>query len=135
MSVSSINASTGDWPVPSQPPPDPVARLTDASGNVSKDVFVSKRPQGVSEDEAAQLWNKIDTAGAGTISAASLREGLASNRPHSGPRSPPQAEAATSRITPLLSDSTVSSLLSELQQGSGGQDSNQGPPPPRESLA
>lgn len=137
MSVSPVNDNAGSRVSPLQAPPDPIARLTDAQGNVSKDAFVSNRPPGVSEAEAAELWGKIDTAGTGTISAATLREGLKANAPPNGQHAPPKAEAAAARTTPLLSESTVSSLVSELQRSFGGQDAGRGgpPPPPREPLA
>ncbi len=133
MSVSPVNDNAAPRLSPLQAPPDPIARLTDAQGNVSKDAFVSNRPPGVSEAEAAELWGKIDTAGTGTISAATLRDGLKAT----GQRPPPQAEAQNARTTPLLSDSTVSSLVSELQQSTSGPSAghDRPPPPPREPLA
>jgi Ca2+-binding EF-hand superfamily protein len=58
-------------------------KQNDTNGNnkISKDEFVSSRPQGVSESQASDLFLKIDSKGTGEISQKELESGLEKNKP------------------------------------------------------
>lgn len=54
---------------------------TNGNGKVSKDEFVSGRPKGVSESQAAELFGKIDSKGTGEVTQSELDSGLEKNKP------------------------------------------------------
>lgn len=92
---------------------------TNSDGSVSKDEFVSNRPQDVSEDQAKELWSKLDSTNAGSLTTSEFVSAMATVGP------PPEGlgkhdETSTSSSSDgSLSVSTSSSIAaatSELLQ-------------------
>jgi Ca2+-binding EF-hand superfamily protein len=102
-----------------------VIKRVDANsdGSVSKDEFVSNRPENVSEDQANKLWSELDTSNAGSLTTSEFVSAMASVGPPLGP--PPEGlgkhdeTSASSSSDGSLSASTSSSIAaatSELLQ-------------------
>jgi Ca2+-binding EF-hand superfamily protein len=102
-----------------------VVKRVDANsdGSVSKDEFVANRPQDVSEDQAKELWSKLDTTSAGSLATSEFVSAMATVGPPPGP--PPEGlgdqdgTSASSSSEGASSPSTSSSIAaatSELLQ-------------------
>ncbi len=86
---------------------------TDEDGQISRDEFVQGRPDEVSEEQAASLFDSMDSEGQGSMSIDDLSTAMAQNRPPMGP--PPSGGSASS------SDSTIEDLLASLDTDEDGQ--------------
>jgi Ca2+-binding EF-hand superfamily protein len=58
---------------------------TNGDGSVSQAEFVSNRPQGVSEDQAKQMWSKLDSSKSGILTASQFASAMAAQVPPPGP--------------------------------------------------
>ena len=98
-SIPSLSASPNIW--------TKIFNRIDANsdGQVSQDEFVAGRPQKVGENQAIELFGKIDTNGTGSLTEAQISQGSAENRPNGDP--------ANQGIQ--LSSETLATLLKLLQ--------------------
>lgn len=88
---------------------DLFARIdTDADGSVSKDEFVSNRPMGVSEDQANEMWSKLDASGAGSLTEAQFVSAMSSQGSPAGP--PPGESVGEGNASVLSSTSNTSNI-------------------------
>lgn len=88
---------------------DLFARIdTDADGSVSKDEFVSNRPMGVSEDQANEMWSKLDASGAGSLTEAQFVSAMSSQGSPPGP--PPGESVGEGNASVLSSTSNTSNI-------------------------
>ncbi|CUW40725.1 conserved protein of unknown function(containing EF-hand-like domain,202-221) [Magnetospirillum sp. XM-1] len=111
-------------------PPDPEEMFedldADADGTVSRDEFVSGRPDDVSEEQAGAFFDKIASA-AGADSATGLsQDQLASGLQAMGPPPPPDSESSSE--TGSTDNQLINQLLAMLQQSSAS-GSSQAPDP------
>lgn len=95
-------ASMGMNPAAKFGPPSADGRFArldrDGDGNASKAEFIAARPEGVSEDQAGVLFDRIDKEGTGAVSQAKLEGGMkeAGVRPPPPPPPPPPVNQASS---------------------------------------
>jgi Ca2+-binding EF-hand superfamily protein len=89
---------------------------TNGNGKVSKDEFVSGRPKGVSESQAAELFGKIDTKGTGEVTQSELESGFEKNKPAGG----------VGGLGGNLSSDTLSALLAALDGSTTSSTSSSG---------
>jgi Ca2+-binding EF-hand superfamily protein len=80
----------------------------DGDGKVSKQEFVSARPQDVSESNASALFDKMDVSGTGSLTETQLSDGMAKNKP--------QKQQDTSSLGSNLSSDVMAVILQMLQQ-------------------
>ncbi len=98
---------------------------TNGDGSVSKDEFVTNRPQNASENQAKETWSKLDTENTGSLTASQFISAMASVGPPPGP--PPggfgdqsglsvssSTEASSSASTSSSSATATSELLQAL---------------------
>lgn len=114
---------------------------TDGDGSVSKEEFVSNRPEDVSEEQATELWGQLDSSGAGSLTASQFASAMAEQgRPAGPPPGPPpeglveeetagESSTSTSSASETSSASDTSELLLTLleaieQYASSAQDSS-----------
>ncbi len=96
----------------------------DANGDstVSKEEFVSARPQDVSEEQAAALYDAIDTTGSNALTQSQLEQGMKANAPARKESSTAAAKAESSQ----LSDEVMSIIMQLVQQISQNQSDDDG---------
>lgn len=82
---------------------------SNGNGKVSKDEFVSARPQGVSESKASDLFSKIDSKGSGEVTQSELDAGTDKYRP--GGDGAGLGGAGLGGSGNILSSKTLSSFL------------------------
>lgn len=58
---------------------------TDGDGSVSKEEFVSNRPEDVSEEQANNLWSRLDGEGAGSLTESRFVTAMSQQGPPPGP--------------------------------------------------
>ncbi|MFH0823733.1 MAG: EF-hand domain-containing protein [Pseudomonadota bacterium] len=85
---------------------------TDGDGSVSKEEYVSNRPDEVSEDQANEMWGRLDTSDSGSLTESEFMSAMESQGPPPGP--PPgkfngQDESGVSSSTASSSSATSSS--------------------------
>jgi len=105
---------------PSGPPPsdEDVASSMDAdsSGAITKDEFVSSRPDGVSEEDATKLFSSFDTENTGSVDTKTMAAALKSQREEQqammGP--PPGASSSSDTDSTSSSTSTDDDMLSQI---------------------
>lgn len=87
---------------------------TDGDGMITQEEFLAARPDDVTEDMAASLWDSFDTEGAGSLSVDALETAMASGRP-GGP--PPMAAAEEDSSTSAISalDTNGDGVISEAE--------------------
>ena len=123
--VSSIGSAGGMSSTTISQMQERVVKRVDANsdGSVSKDEFVSNRPQDVSEAQAKELWSKLDSTNAGSLTTSEFVSAMTNVGPPPGP--PPEGlgdqdgTSASSSSDESLSASTSSSIAaatSELLQ-------------------
>lgn len=86
---------------------------TNGDNEITKEEFVSARPEGVNEDMAESFWDQMDTEKTGSLSSSDLQTAMEENRP---PPPPPQegfGESSLSRLTAELKNA-ISSYSSAL---------------------
>ena len=119
--VSSIGSAGGMSSTTISQMQERVVKRVDANsdGSVSKDEFVSNRPQDVSEDQAKELWSKLDTTNAGSIATSEFVSAMATVGPPPEGLGNHDETSASSPSDESLSASTSSSIAaatSELLQ-------------------
>lgn len=67
---------------------------TDGDGTITKEEFITARPNDVTEEMAANLWKQFDTEGTGSLSTDDLQVAMAESRPAGGP--PPMGPPTSS---------------------------------------
>jgi Ca2+-binding EF-hand superfamily protein len=58
---------------------------SDGDGSVSKDEFISSRPEDVSEEQADEMWSSLDTESAGSLTESQFLSAMESRKPPQGP--------------------------------------------------
>jgi Ca2+-binding EF-hand superfamily protein len=94
---------------------------TNSDSSVSKDEFVSNRPQDVSEDQANELWSELDSSNAGSLTTSEFVSAMASVAPPPGP--PPggfgdqngiSASSSSEGSSSASTSSSIATTTSEL---------------------
>jgi Ca2+-binding EF-hand superfamily protein len=101
---------------------------TDEDGSVSAEEFVSNRPEGVSEEQAKEMWGQLDTENSGSLTESQFMSAMEKLQPPPG-RPPiggnsPQGDdvssttelSASSNATGSVSDELVKALLAAIKQ-------------------
>ncbi len=87
---------------------------TDSDGTVTRDEFVSGRPDDVSEDQAGAFYDKIASAAGADSSSGLSQDQLASGLQAMGPPPPPPPDSSSSSDSSSDSTSTDDKLLEQL---------------------
>jgi Ca2+-binding EF-hand superfamily protein len=66
----------------------------DGDGTVGKEEFISNRPEQVSEEQANEMWSKLDTSKSGSLTESQFVTAMESQGPPSGPPPGPPPGAA-----------------------------------------
>jgi Ca2+-binding EF-hand superfamily protein len=101
---------------------------TDGDGSVSAEEFIANRPEGVSEEQAKEMWGQLDTENSGGLTESQFTSAMEKLGPPPGPPpiggKSPQGDdvssttevSASSNATGGVSDELVKALLAAIKQ-------------------
>lgn len=85
-------------------------------GSVSKEEFVSSRPRDVSEEDANDMWSKLDSIGKGSLTGSEFLAAMSIQGPPPGVAQGPTSGESGERGSPGISTPATDSATSELLQ-------------------
>lgn len=127
MSISALSGHAHHYYTPisgnSTGQGNPLSKLEDSNGKISRDSFVKNRPPGVSESDAGSLFDKIDSGKTGSLSESQLQDGLQKYGPQASKNSDNASSSDNGDLASLfqsLSSGTFASLLQSQQTSDSG---------------
>lgn len=92
----------------------------DGDGSVSKEEFISNRPDDVSEEQATNMWESLDTESTGSLDQEQFVTAMQNQKPPQGP--PPEdfgsttSDVSTSIDSSDITDDMLQALLSAISK-------------------
>ncbi len=98
---------------------------TNGDGSVSKEEFISNRPEEMTEEQATSLWSKLDTDNTGGLTESQFSSAMEAQRPHHGHHAgpPPTAAAGTSDSSTATSSTSSTDSSDSTQSTASTEDS------------